>query len=57
MWRKEIKVEKEVGKDQNCEEGWNSRMWRENNKIVEERIKKEKNEEEEGKILKLWRRE
>ena len=30
----------EVGKDQNCGKGGNSRMRRENNKIVEEGIKK-----------------
>ena len=40
MWRKEIKIKKEVGKDQNCGEGWNSRMRRENNKIVEEGMRK-----------------
>ena len=40
MWWKEIKIKKEVGKDQNCGEGWNSRMRRENNKIVDEGIKK-----------------
>ena len=56
MWRKEIKIKKrseEVGKDQNCGEGRNSRMRRENNKIVVEGTKKEKNEEEAGKTLKL----
>ena len=31
-----------MGKDQNCGEGGNSRMRRENNKIVEEGIKEEK---------------
>ena len=40
MWRTEIKIEKEVGKDQHCGEGGNSRMRGENNKIVEEGIKK-----------------
>ena len=40
LWRKEIKIEEEVGKDQNCGEGGNSRMRRGNNKIVEEGIKK-----------------
>ena len=53
--RREIKIEEEVGKDQNCGEG-NSRMRGENNKIVREGTKKGKKEEE-GKILKLWRRE
>ena len=31
-----------MGKDQNCGEGGNARMRRENNKIVEEGIKEEK---------------
>ena len=43
----------EVGKDQNCGKGGNSRMRRENNKIVEGGIKKLRR----GKIIKLWRRE
>ena len=33
---REIKIEEEVGKNQNCGEGGNSRMRRRNNKIVEE---------------------
>ena len=49
MWRTEIKIEEEVGKDQNCGEGGNSRMMRENNKIVDEVIKKEKMRRRRGK--------
>ena len=43
--KREIKNEEEVGKDQNCGDGGNSRMRRENNKVVEEGIKGEKIEE------------
>ena len=32
LWRREIKIEEEVGKDQNCGEGGNSRL----RKIVED---------------------
>ena len=46
MWRREINNEEEVGKVQNCGEGGNSRMRRENNKIVEE--EENKNEKGEG---------
>ena len=45
MWRREIKNEEEVAKDQNCGERGNSRMRSENNKIVEEGTKEEKIEE------------
>ena len=50
LWRRENKNEEEMGKYQNCREGGNSRMRRENNTILliillEEGIKEEKIEE------------
>ena len=49
LLRTEIKIEEEVGKYQNCGEGGNSRMRRENNKIVREVIKKRKKRRRKGK--------